>query len=213
MYQVVAVNVGPKWDPDYVRRQMMAMKLFLPFEHDYAVITDAPEKYPFCRTLPAMDNLKDYWQKVTMFAPERKEQYKSNRIIYMDLDTVILNSIERLIAYPGHLLTIRDRILPMVNSSLLVWDFDKFTHVYTEFDGPHYIRGDQEYIGTKTDPLYANEIFGHNLIPDFKEDLRHQPPGGHEMLVWFHGVPYPHTLQWVQNRWRDQQIAYQQMRG
>jgi len=215
MFQVVCVNVGQKFEPEYVHRLQRAVALNLKLPHDFAVVTDAPQKY-HCRTLPAMDNLKGYWQKVTLFAPEREEQYRGNRILYLDLDTVVMGDISELLTHPATFIALKDQLLPMINSSVMCWNFDEFRHVYANFNPdeiPEWTRGDQEYTNSQVWATYAQELFGEAQYPDFKENLKHREPISGEKLVWFHGVPHPHTLQWVQDLWRKQKIEYQQRTG
>lgn len=213
MFQVVCVNIGPKFDPEYVHRLQRAVALNLDVPHDFAVITDMPSWYR-CRTLEPMDNLKGYWQKVTLFAPQRWREYAGNRILYLDLDTVVMGNITELVKYPSAFLTLRDRLLPMVNSSIMCWDYPEFKHIYNNFKGDidNWPRGDQEWINSQVWPEWINEAFPGEY-PDFKEDLKHRDPIGVERIVWFHGVPLPHTLQWVQDLWREQKIEYQKRTG
>lgn len=214
MLQVICVNIGPKFDPEYVYRMQRAVSLNLDVPHDFAVITDMPELYR-CRTLEPMDNLKGYWQKITLFAPERWRQYAGDRVLYLDLDTVVMGNITELATYPAKFLTLKDRLLPMVNSSIMCWDFPEFKHIYNNWKGDtaSWPRGDQEWINSQVWPEFINEAFGTAEYPDFKEDLRHQRPSGNERIVWFHGIPMPHELDWVQETWRLQKIEYQQRTG
>lgn len=209
MLQIVCVNVGPKFEPEYVYRMQRALSLHLTVPFDFAVVTDQPDQYR-CRTLPAMDNLKGYWQKVTLFAPARREQYVSNRVLYLDLDVVITGNLDELALYTAAgFMALKDQLIPdCINSSIMLWNFDDFTHVYTNFVAPDHPWGDQGYIMQQVWPVYLQSVFGEAQYPDYKENLKHREPIGHEKIVWFHGVPQPHECQWVQDLWREQRIEY-----
>ncbi len=204
MLQVVCVNVGPKFSPEYVRRLKRACDLHLSYPHDFAVITDAPENYDFCRTLPAMDGLEGYWQKVTLFADARGVQYTGNRILYLDLDVAIMGNIDELASYPASFFALKDQNIPCINSSIMVWDFDMFRHVYANFEGPEDRWGDQGYIHRQVWPVYIQDVFGEAQYPDFKENLKFREPISGEKVVWFHGEPHPHEVPWVQELWERQ---------
>lgn len=213
MLQVVCVNVGDKFEPEYVHRLQRAVALNLLVPHDFAVVTDHPERYR-CRTLPAMDNLKGYWQKITLFAPERYTQYVGRRVLYLDLDVVVMGQLNDLVTFPAEFFALKDQLIPAcINSSIMVWNHMDFHNVYEKFEKCDNPFGDQGWITHQVWPTYIQDVFGEAQYPDFKENLKHREPIGHEKVVWFHGVPHPHELQWVQDHWRKQKIEYQQRTG
>ena len=209
MLQVVCVNVGKKWGPEHVYRLKRALQIHLPLPHDFAVITDRPELYKRAvhsesvRTLPAMDNLQGWWQKVTLFADR---DYVSDRVMYLDLDCCIVGDLLPIALLGSPFVSINDRWqVPTTNTSFMLWDHADHRFIYDEFEGPGDYIGDQNYV---TNKLGGNVFHVNDWKPEwvksFKADLMHRDPIDDERIVYFHGVPHPKDVEWVQALWSKQ---------
>ena len=208
--QVVCVNVGEKFHPEYVRRLERAVRLHLHTPFDFAVITDHPPgHYPGIRTLKPMDNLEGWWQKITLFAPER--DYVDDRIMYLDLDTVVLGSLDEIVLMNHPFIGINDRWQqPTTNTSFMVWDHSQFGYIYTQFEKAKHTKqfiGDQNYVTKKIeDVVFHVNDFNREWVQSYKAELGNcqTRPGGDIRICYFHGLPHPTDVPWVQELWAEQ---------
>ena len=100
---------------------------------------------------------RSWWYKMQLFNPE----HHAGNLLYFDLDCVIVNDLQWLVDLPTqHFWTIRDfRYLQRqghsgMNSSVMWWNVEKFSHVWTDFEKLDIAQtvkkyhGDQDYIGS-----------------------------------------------------------------
>jgi hypothetical protein len=134
-----------------------------PFE--FLVFTDQPERFPGrTRRQIAVGSHPDdgYWGKVRMFDPKWK---LSGRVLYLDLDSLIVSSLDAIIDYPASFALTEDalvherqhlnrdrygrRLVRRFNSSVMVWDGGTETDVFTAWtpDVPKTLSTDQDWIG------------------------------------------------------------------
>ena len=150
-----------------------------------------------------MDNLQGWWQKVTLFADR---DYSSDRIMYLDLDTAILGDLLEITFIPHPFVSINDRWqVPTTNTSFMLWDHEDHRFIYDEFEGPGDYIGDQNYVTAKLDGhvFHVND-WKPQWVKSFKADLQHREPIEDERIVYFHGLPHPEDVEWVQALWSKQ---------
>lgn len=146
--------------------------------------------------------LAGWWNKIELFRPGRF----SGRVVYLDLDTVIVGSIDKLAASKGilHLAdwgwTKND-----YGSGVMVWDAGEHDWIFKLFkpDVPRRFRGDQDWmthlrdVGADSWPALPK-----GLCVSYRYVSRPAPPAG-ASVVCFHGKPKPHELAggWVPHHW------------
>jgi hypothetical protein len=153
---VLCVRFGNKYGIEYVERlrNMVARNLTVPYE--FVCLTDDHTRINGVRILyqRAAGYTRLWWHKVHMFDPNLNV---SGRILYFDLDVVILRNIDKLVQISGNrFMGIQDfnrKFHPnwkMLNSSVLSWEHRSQSDIWEKFskDPRHAQRlhGDQDWI-------------------------------------------------------------------
>ena len=202
---------GGDYDAEYVRRlrNMVCRHVTIPF--DFVCLTDDPVKDVTCIALS--NGHGGWWSKVELF---RSNIVASDYIVYFDLDTIILDNIDKLLKVDASFAALlpwntANRANGLLASGIMAWDNDgTYRFIYDEFRpelSSNYPHGDQEYI-TKVlnkhrysfEPL--QELIGG--IYSYKRNCIAKLPRGAK-IVCFHGRPRPHTITnvgWVKDNWR-----------
>lgn len=160
---------------------------------------------------------QSWWYKLQLFNPEHFQ----GRLLYLDLDTVIFENIDCLWSDSSkYFWTIKDfkylwRDWAGINSSLMLWDTVKFSHIWDDFltqDLSDVIKkypGDQDYLSAVLNPRDIR-FFDSNLIKSWRWQLldggldfktrKYRRPGAGTLLdpttriAIFHGNPKPHEI-------------------
>lgn len=171
-----------------------------------------------------------WWYKLQLFAPGNFP----GRVIYFDLDTVIIDSVRWLLDLdPDKFWSIRDfRWLwkpnwSGINSSVMVWDAPDWNWILHKAQESqiHNIMdryaGDQDWLTSVIDPGRLR-FFDVNRVQSWRWQIldggmdmhtrRYHRPGAGPVvprgtsIVVFHGRPKPHqlTLSWIQAHWQAQ---------
>lgn len=203
---------------EYVARLFDGIKENMPAGIDYRCIclTDDPATVP--QTIDVRfveDELTGWWAKLNLFKPDVFNP--GDRILYFDLDTIILGDLAGLAGYAGRFASLRDPFEGgILNSSIMAWEAGTFDHVWTRWDEagrPQFDpRGDQNWIGQiiGVKPDYWHEMLPKQTV-SFKKDcwLSGAIPKDARVL-FFHGRPRPHECQapFVRELWnRPPQVA------
>jgi hypothetical protein len=92
---VACLKWGTKYSVDYVNILYSMVQRHLSAPHRFVCLTDDPTGIA-CETLPIVPNLPTWWGKLTLF-----NHPLPGRILYLDLDTVIVDGIDGFAAYDG----------------------------------------------------------------------------------------------------------------
>jgi hypothetical protein len=138
----VASIVTVKWGDKYSAEDVNAL-----YNHKYPFFcyTDDPKGlHPNIQVIPIEDDLEVWWNKLSMF--KRDFGGIKGKIIYFDLDVVIQNDIETLLAYDTFTLikcywkpykelhTTGIRHDMNINSSVMVWNANENVHIWEHFN-------------------------------------------------------------------------------
>lgn len=218
MLHVCCVKWGDAYGPEYVNRLHAMVRRHM-LEHDFVFhcLTDdarslAPEI--FTHRLPV--GLEGWWNKLVLFAPERFPS--GSRIVYFDLDTVIVGSIDVLGYCESDFAALQDFYRPRgIGSGVMLWQagaVDDFWTRWNAEDCPTFAGGDQAWIEIMAHRKWGHHILPHrqlqNLYPgmfaSYKADCGNGP--GRARVVCFHGQPKPHNCgaSWVAEAWTDQPV-------
>lgn len=155
-----------------------------------------------CQQLPsrAKDGLVGWWAKCFLFTPNRFD----GRIVYFDLDTLIVGPLDALVATKGIIHLARwGWAKNDYGSGVMVWDTGEHSEIWSRYTPqvPHDFRGDQDYF---------TSLSGWPALPDAlcvsyryhcKEGV---PPGA--SVVCFHGPnDKPHLMpegHWTREHWK-----------
>ncbi len=200
---VACVHVRPKYSPDYVDLLQDAVARHLPQPYRFVCITDQP------RTVMGRHNHRvggklwpGWWSKMHLFDPE----ILRGRVIYLDLDTLVLDSLIPLVALPPGFYMLRDFLVPeRYGSGVMVidggsseckslynyWKSNPRAHI-----SQHLVHGDQEFIARH----YPGEIrrlqeYVSGIVSVRVDCSRGESgPPARSRLVCFHGQQKPHLL-------------------
>lgn len=197
---VACVQVGNYYGrgADYVRRLQAAVQRHLRVPHRFVCVTDDAAALPGIECIDHELALgTGWWQKIALFRPGRFE----GRVLYLDLDTVIIRSIDALAACKG--------IIHLAHwgwkkndygSGVMVWDAGEHDAVWNCFgdDVPQHFRGDQDWLTH----LGGWDALPFPLLCSAKYHCQPDPPRG-AAVVCFHGPKKPHNdpRAWVSEAW------------
>lgn len=145
-----------------------------------------------------------WYNKLQLFAGDAFPV--GERIIFLDLDTVITGSLDDIAAYMGPFAILRDVYRPDgLQSSVMLWEAGKHGYVwegYAAFGYPRLPHGDQGWIESSIDnPDILQSLFPAKFV-SYKRDARFGTPIG-ASICFFHGEPRPHECEgWVPHVWK-----------
>lgn len=159
----VWVKANVPYSADYVVKLRAMVKRHLTVPHRFICLTDQPRKLPedmIKMGVTIVPGLPGWWAKVFLFSPELAHYVGGSRWLYLDLDSIVVDSLNPIVDYPApfalvpHAGTFNGRnglaVVKRFNSSVMVWDTPSETErLYTRFDSTVTSRlwGDQDWIG------------------------------------------------------------------
>ena len=170
---------------EYVARMQSMVAHHMSQPYDFAVLLD---EGPY----------GGWWSKIELFRPGRF----TGRVIYLDLDSVVVGPLDKLAAQPG-IIDLHDWgwLTHTLCSSVMVWDVDEHREIFDDFEAPvtSEFRGDQDWITY----LGGWDILPAPLCRSYRYHCVNGPPEGC-VHVSMHGQPKPHEITdgWVPQAWR-----------
>lgn len=211
MLNIVCVKSGELYGPDYVNKlaDMVRRNIAEGTPGKFICFTDNKDGIDpsiECRSLPV--GLKGWWNKLYLFKEGQFDE--GDKILYIDLDTIILNSLDDIIAYEGDFAILRDFYRPDgYQSAFMVWKAGFGAEIWKEFVRKeirycemNFPGGDQQFI----EKMVSDADILQNLYPNsfvsYKAHCRPMFPRGARVVI-FHGNPRPHeaTDDWVKKIW------------
>lgn len=207
MLHVVCIKAGPKFGPDYPNILFDMVRRNLPegFEGRFICFTDDPaglDEGIEVRPLPA--DLPGWWSKLALFKPGLFSE--GDRIVFLDLDTVITGRIDELCEYRGPFAILRDAFYAEgLQSSVMAWGAGECAEIWNTYEAAGCPQddpgGDQVWI--ERTQMKAPRL--QDVLPGFfasYKQLRGIPVK--ESIVFFHGDPKPHEVLegWVPQVWK-----------
>lgn len=175
----------------------------------YCVTDDAANHYPRIRCKPADPKLPGWWQKIRLFKPGMWPD--GDRMLFLDLDTVVVRPIDFLADYTGDFATLHDFWRPEgLGPAVMLWRSGWGADLWQEFvaEGMPTTdpRGDQGWLENrdqgrirKTVNILQN-MYPGRFVSYKSECVAGIPPRAH--VVCFHGKPRPHEVNgWVKPYW------------
>lgn len=210
MLNIVCVKWGTKYSADYVNilLDMVARNLPEKVEFRFVCFTDNAEGlHKAIRVKELPGGLTGWWNKLYMFKHGHFDE--GDRILYFDLDTVIVGGLDELAAYEGKFTILRDfyRGGKTYQSAVMAWKANHCCYLWDDFleagspqDDPG---GDQSWIEDHLhNALLWQELYPH-AFASYKVHARNGIPKDAK-VVCFHGKPMPHevTEGWVPKVWK-----------
>lgn len=191
-YHVLCLKHGTKYSADYVNRLHNMVKRNCTLEFDFWCMTEIEKDLnPDIKTIPLPKTLSGWWCKPYMFS---KELPIDGTILYIDLDVVISNNIDKLFTYqPNHWCVIRDFTRSIradwkkYNSSVVRFKKGQLYNVWEDFRKNHRdiqrrLHGDQDWLFEATRKQQAM-FYPDNWILSWKWEVRKSKEfasGGHK---------------------------------
>lgn len=214
MINIITAKTGTKYGSEYVNklRAMVERHFHLPYR--FICLTDdhkgLDSGIEFCFVNDY--GLDGWWNKILLFSREFGIQ---GRIIWLDLDTVIVDDMTFLADYDGRLAMLKDvywendhwgsGIMCMQpNVYPTIWK----NYVYKAQEILGQFHGDQEYISEQLERMGENPDLLQELYPgklrSYKVECESGIPAG-TAIVFFHGHPMPHEADasWIQEHWTE----------
>lgn len=203
MITVVCVKVGTKYPSEYVNILYNMVQRNLSVKHDFLCITDDTTGInPDIKCVEPLYN-NGWWTKLTLFAPNCYDL--TGKILYFDLDLVIIANINKLANYDTDFAISRDWMCSTYNSSVMLIEAGTQTQIWEKFDADRDAGiksvpdGDQGYIGAHSKP----DVFPERWISSYKVHCKgiSDPVSP---IILFHGRPNPPDVQdsWVVEHWK-----------
>lgn len=210
---IVAVQVGNYCDrgAEYVEKLFAGIDRHMPdIPYRCVCLTDDPSTLPkwvIPKTVPT--GLVGWWNKVALFQPGMFEP--GERVLYFDLDTIIIGDLTDIASYAGRFAIMRDPYHPEhMGSSCMAWEAGTVDHIWTRWDQAgrpsFHPGGDQTWVEAmqpKAD--YWQDMFPGQVV-SFKRDcwLQGRIPDNARMVV-FHGKPRPHqcVAPYIKELWNN----------
>jgi hypothetical protein len=228
---VVCIKWGTKYPAEYVNNLARGVRRLLTVPHRFVCLTEDPRGIDRdVETRPFTDDLPGWWNKVALFRPRVHDL--EGTILYLDLDMVIIRSIDPIARYPGHFLAVPTlRREGEFASTLLRFEVGHQRRIWDLFEprAEQVIReiyGDQNWINAcclNTDlHAYSDrvralwpevtpersliEALPRSWFPHFRGELQDAPDrlGPDARVIVFHGLPMVHEVDWVARFWRGE---------
>lgn len=156
------------------------------------------------RELPEK-GLSGWWNKLSLF---KKGLFPDgDRIIFLDLDTVITSGLDEIIKYDGEFAILRDFYRPdRLQSSIMAWPANTQEYIWEGWLShgmPKDQFGDQKWIETCVyKPDIWQDLYPECFVSYKLEATKEIPPNAR--FVVFHGNPRPHMIAdgWVPYVWK-----------
>lgn len=220
MITVAMVRTGDKYPAAYMAKLAAGVRKHLAADHEILCLADRPDDVP--AGIGVWDvsgyGLTGWWAKMLLF--HHAIPARGDRILYFDLDTLIVGDLAPLAAYDGPFgicanFTRRAGIVTWpCNYGSCVMSFPtgslhkdvwlRFRARQDEMMAEAGAYGDQwsiEMLRPGADMLQA--LMPAQYFAHFKRDLNRQPPAPETSVVVFGGTPKPHevTAPWYAERW------------
>ena len=216
---------GGVYDWGYVFKLFHGVSKHLDRPFKFYCLTDmadsfSPKTYEDMQVqvIPLTYGWPKWWSKMEMF---RCPALYGQRVVFIDLDTIIVGDINQLCNYTGEFIALNDfnRLGSHVGSGLMAFDGEGMKHLFNTFkDRPEFQmerhRGDQNFIYDNSKPDFWQSLYPNQVV-SFKPDRGRgvlKTLTGEERIVCFHGKPKPRDVvnmdkndryycPWVKEHW------------
>ncbi len=203
------VKVGDRYDAKWVNILLDMVKRHVPegYKFDFACVTDDPDGLdPGIKVIFADPSLSGWWAKLQLFSP--RVFSAGQRIIYFDLDTLILDNLDELLSYRGPLAALRDFYRPDgLGSGVMLWGVGEGeTDIWNDWElsgRPQPEGGDQAWLeAVRPATIRLQDVFPGKFV-SYKVDCRLTIPEG-AAVCCFHGFPKNDEAPeaWVKEVWK-----------
>jgi uncharacterized Rossmann fold enzyme len=201
---------------EYVSNLYSMLKNCLPegLGFRFQCFTDDPgaEEGITYRPLP-VDGLIGWSNKIALF---KKDVFNDGeRVIYFDLDTLLMGRIDAMIGYQGEFAILHDFYYPdALGPAVMSWRGGEMSFIWDKYENcgtPELDGGDKEWLELVFKEESYTPNYWQDMCPEmfvsFKKDCAPVPPSGAK-VVCFHGVPRIHEISdWVADIWSGEMTS------
>lgn len=221
MITVACVRTGTKFSPAYVEKLAAGVRRHLKAEHEILCLTDRPGEVPAgvrAWDISALD-LSGWWGKMALFSAHLPA--RGSRILYFDLDMIVVGDLAPLAAYDGPFgicanFTKRaghpswpcrygSCVMSFPKGALDARIWRPFRARQADWIEEAGKFGDQFTIQElHPDADLLQDVMPPRFFAHFKRDLgRRDPPAAETSVLVFGGPPRPHEvhLPWCRKLW------------
>lgn len=196
---VVCVKAGGKYGPEYVNRLYSMVERHLAVPHRFLCLTDDERGLAAGIRVISLEQrgLIGWWHKIGLFKPPGG--LEDRRLIFLDLDTVILGNIDFLLDYQGPFAILRDFYRPNGYGSAVMSIAPGYGRAIWDKLAEHpklwmaEFAGDQDFIRMCVDGADLWQDLYPGKIVSYKVDCGQGIPAD-AAVVCFHGEPKPPDL-------------------
>jgi len=192
---VTCVKVGTRYGPEYVNRLASMVARHSTRPHRFLCLTDDPIGVE-CETAYVGTDLPGWWAKLVLFKPH--PELVGQRVVFLDLDTVIVGNVDFLLDYRGPFAILQDFYWPKkYGSAIMSIEAGFGQQVWELFKAKEIGRypGDQEWIQRHISHPDLWQDLAPKKIASYKVDILESGHKG-ESVICFHGEPKPADLLW-----------------
>ena len=202
---------------DYVKRLFTGVRRNMPSHTPFRFIcfSDIEKDYGEGITVKLLPKgIKGWWNKLYLFKEGLLSKYE--RIVFLDLDTVLTGSIKDIIEYNGEFATLRDFYYPeRVGPAVMIWNNGFGSDIWRTYEEAGYPTdlpmGDLSWINKHfAETGYKPDILQDLFPKKFVSYKVHCQDGfaKENSVVCFHGKPRPHECDnWVKDFWVEKLLA------
>jgi hypothetical protein len=209
----VCLKAGDEFGPEYVNilRDMVLRNTLDGRIARFVCITDDPTGLDEgIEVLPLPEDLERWWGKLYMF--KRGLFPDGQRMVFMDLDTIITGQLDKIFDYSGQFATLQDFAIPSrLGPAVILWKAGEYAGtIWDEWvsqSRPRDPMGDLWWLNNLDQGRFAKradrlqELHPGKFV-SYKIDCAVSPPIT-AAVVCFHGIPRPHQATgWVELFWR-----------
>lgn len=199
MITVACVKSRPLYAHSYVNRLYRAVQANMRVPHRFVCLTDESRGVA-CPSRMLPKGLEGWWAKLALFRDLEPP------VIYFDLDTLILDSIDFLTDFTGDFAILRDFYRPEgMGSGVMLWN-KKHPHIWNNWlaaGRPNHPLGDQGWMEEQVPNAQKIQDLWPGKVKSFKADELEEGPKD-AAVVCFHGTPKQHDFpegHWVHTAW------------
>ena len=177
MVTVACVFWGDKFSVDYVYNLKSMVERNTTVPHQFVCFSD--RELEGIKTVKLISGYQGWWNKMQMFNTDFR---LGNRVVYLDLDTLIVGNIDWLLEYDGMFMGIEDLgatnkhqkfLKGVMQSAVMSWDYNFHNSVWSHFKSNSanmkQYRGDGEYLNAHITPMITVNIAIIVALKDLKK--------------------------------------------
>lgn len=220
MITVACVFWGDKFSDDYVYNLKSMVERNTTVPHQFVCFSD--RELEGIKTVKLIPGYEGWWNKMQMFNTDFK---LGNRVVYLDLDTLIVDNIDWLLEYDGMFMGIEDlgavnehqpELKGRLQSGVMSWDYRLNSHLWNRFtssgESQRY-RGDGEYLNHIV-PKYQRDFIQKRYkgkLKSYKYQVYSEGITDDLSIICFHGRPsIPQAMtETVTTGWKNSGKTYE----